>query len=127
MYSDVQGRRPAISNHLLKPQNRFFFGNNLLSYANGLFTTSTTTKYSVVTSTATLASVQSCIGANQFYTSNTVVGATALTSTAPCSRRRRSAEMIDLLQEVSETLIEPSPTLAYVRTAIKIILTQINH
>ena len=65
MYPDIESRRPVFSN-LIRPQKKFTFRNNLSSSANTL----TTTKYSFVSSTATVLSVQSCIGIAQFVVSN---------------------------------------------------------
>lgn len=63
-----------------------------------LFEERTRTVICTVGATATVAQFRSCIGSSQFVT------AAGVTSTAPCSRRRRSAEMIDLLLEVTPVL-----------------------
>lgn len=136
LYPDIQARRPAFGGSSKasigsrnKPQKKLFVPNNFLSLAsafgNGLsITTSTTTNYVIVTATATVATVQSCIAAAQF-----VVAAQPplLPSTQPCLRRRRlAAEIVDGLQESSVTIIEPSSVAPYVKSSntirIKLVL-----
>ncbi len=58
----------------------------------------TRTVIRTIGATATVAQFRSCIGSSQFVT------AAGVTSTAPCSRRKRSAEMADLLLEVTSVL-----------------------
>jgi len=80
-------------------------------------TAQTTTVYTTVTSTLLTNSTQSCIAYWQFAPSGfvntqnfpgTPGGPITASSTLPCLRRRRSAEMVDALQESSSVLIEPS-------------------
>ncbi|KAI9563868.1 hypothetical protein GHT06_011335 [Daphnia sinensis] len=91
--SDVQARIPFSSPRKL--QKKFFvtsvFTNSLFNPFNFrpvTVTTLTTTALSVITSTAVLATVQTCIPANQFLT-QAGPGGGPMVLTTTCGRRRR--------------------------------------
>ena len=77
-------------------------------------TAQTTTLYTTVTSTLMTNSTQSCIPSWQFAPLgfvNTKIfpgGPITASSTMPCLRRRRSAEMVDALEESRPVIIAPS-------------------
>ena len=104
--SQPQGRRFGLTIHL--PPKLGSYHNNPQHYEErpkpGGFhhhhedRTETVVEWRYVGSTGTLAEFKSCIGSSQFVTN---VG---VTSTLPCSRRRRSAEMANLLVEITPVL-----------------------
>jgi len=77
-------------------------------------TAQTTTVYTTVTSILMTNSTQSCIASWQFApsgfvnTQNFTGGPITASSTMPCLRRRRSAEMVDALEESSSVIIAPT-------------------
>ena len=107
---DVQSRRMSPFGSGNKPQKKFLIRPlyNLLrpsstassSASSGPVSTLTVTSYNTISSTATVAVIQSCISSGQFAASGTGL------STAPCSRRKRSSPD-DLLVEVDPSQIQP--------------------
>ncbi|KAK4027171.1 hypothetical protein OUZ56_016183 [Daphnia magna] len=95
--SDVQARIPFGSAR--KAQKKFFvtsvFPNSLFpfNFRPVTVTTLTTTALSVITSTAVLATVQSCIPAAQFLTQQAAGG--PMVFTTACGRRRRGIDQPD--------------------------------
>ncbi|XP_057378771.1 uncharacterized protein LOC130700801 [Daphnia carinata] len=106
--TDVQARIPFSSAR--KAQKKFFvtsvFPNSLFpfNFRPVTVTTLTTTALSVVTSTAVLATVQSCIPATQFLTQAGAGGAPVVLTTT-CGRRRRD---IDRPERQIETQFDDS-------------------
>lgn len=86
----------------VSPQGRFFGLTIHLPQKPDLhhqhFDEKTRTVIHTVGATATVAQFRSCIFSSQFVT------AAGVTSTAPCSRRRRSADMAELLFEITPVL-----------------------
>lgn len=95
---DVQARIPF--NTARKAQKKFFITS---VYPNSLFsfnfrpvtvTTLTSTTVSVITSTAVLATVQSCLPATMFVTQQAAGGFMVLSTT--CGRRRRNIDQSEI-------------------------------
>jgi len=98
--SDIEGRNKlnqAYSRRFILPS---FLSNLLLPY----YTTSTKTVYKAVTSTTTVASIQSCISSAQFMMGFTPVNGSAGSITR-CARRRR-----DLLEDLIEKKDDITPS-----------------
>ena len=105
--SDTEGRNKLTNQHSPAYSRRFmlpsFLSNLLLPY----YTTSTKTVYKAVTSTTTVASIQSCISSAQFMMGFTpAVGAGSIT---PCARRRRDLleDLIEKKDDITPSQVEP--------------------
>lgn len=77
-----------------QPEAKQIFQNIFRPQPSTITTFTTSTVYTAVT----IAQFKSCIGSLQFITN------AGVTSTAPCSRRRREAEFIDDLVEATPVL-----------------------
>ena len=108
--NDLYYNSPALNaegrKNILTPERKFFGGLtiNLPSPSKPIVPSVTITKtvFSSTVSTLTVAQFKSCIGSLQFVTN---AGPPVVTSTAPCSRRRRqSAEIVDALVEATPVL-----------------------
>lgn len=103
----IESRIPVGSG--LKKQNKFllspFAALNLLN--SGLIATTTKTNLVTITSTTSVASIQSCIGSAQFTTIAAAGQVPAVTFTQGCSRRRRWALADDELN--LQEVVQPSP------------------
>ncbi|XP_046642757.1 uncharacterized protein LOC124327803 [Daphnia pulicaria] len=89
---EIQARIPF--GHTKKPQKKFFITsilpNSFFNFKPLTITTLTSTVFSTITSTAVIATVQSCLPATMFFTSSGPSGFVTLTSA--CGRRRRDID-----------------------------------
>lgn len=111
-YDDVQARAP-FGNRVSRPQKKFFITSVFPSFPFNIrtltITTLTTTVLATVSSTAVVATVQSCLPASLFVTQ---AGLTTLTSV--CARRRRATVEERLIEaEIDVDSILPSAVLPY--------------